>query len=129
MPVYQLFVEQAIALEPRHVVMITPSRWFTGGLGWTSSARRCSPIGASSKMVDNPKLFDCFPGVEIKGGVSYFLWDREHDGDCEFSPAIDGESSGPPSTRDLRDGDGVSRPRQRAAADPRQGADAQASGA
>ncbi len=58
-------------------------------------------------IVDNPKLFDCFPGVEIKGGVNYFLWDRDHDGDCEFSTRIDGVIIST-MTRDLREGDGVS---------------------
>jgi site-specific DNA-methyltransferase (adenine-specific) len=58
------------------------------------------------KIVDNPKLFDCFPGVEIKGGVNYFLWDRDYDGDCEFSTRIDGQIMST-VTRDLRKGDGV----------------------
>ena len=57
-------------------------------------------------IVDNPKLFDCFPGVEIKGGVNYFLWDRDHDGDCEFSTRIDGKIVST-DMRDLRDGRGV----------------------
>ncbi|WP_228479839.1 Eco57I restriction-modification methylase domain-containing protein [Microbacterium abyssi] len=59
-----------------------------------------------AKLVDNPKLFDVFPGVEIKGGVSYFLWDREHNGDCEFSTRIDGRVVST-ATRDLREGHGV----------------------
>lgn len=106
MPIYQKFVEQAIDLDPRYLVMITPSRWFAGGLGLNEFRARMIADRRLAKLVDNPKLFDCFPGVEIKGGVSYFLWDRDHDGDCEFSTRIDGKIVST-MTRDLRAGDGV----------------------
>ncbi|WP_196189340.1 Eco57I restriction-modification methylase domain-containing protein [Conexibacter sp. W3-3-2] len=106
MPIYQKFVEQAIRLNPRHLVMITPSRWFAGGLGLDHFRATMVADRHIAKMVDNPKLFDCFPGVEIKGGVSYFLWSRDHDGDCEFSTRIDGEITST-LVRDLRDGEGV----------------------
>lgn len=91
MPIYQKFVVQAIALDPRYVLMITPSRWFAGGLGLDDYRARMIADRRIAKLVDNPKLFDCFPGVEIKGGVSYFLWDREHDDDCEFSTRVNGK--------------------------------------
>ena len=93
-------------MNPRYLVMITPSRWFTGGLALDQFRTDMLADRHLAKMVDNPKLFDCFPGVEIKGGVSYFLWDREHDGDCEFSTRIDGEIVST-LTRDLRHGKGV----------------------
>ncbi|GAA4762970.1 Eco57I restriction-modification methylase domain-containing protein [Citricoccus nitrophenolicus] len=106
MPIYQKFVDQAIGLDPRYVLMITPSRWFAGGLGLDDFRTRMIADRHLAKLVDNPKLFDCFPGVEIKGGVSYFLWDRDHNGDCEFSTRINGRIMST-MTRDLRDGDGV----------------------
>ncbi len=106
MPVYQHFVERAIELSPRYLALITPSRWFTGGLGLDDFRVRMLKDRHMRAIVDNPKLFDCFPGVEIKGGVNYFLWDRDHDGDCEFSTRIDGKIVST-DMRDLRDGQGV----------------------
>lgn len=104
--VYHRFVTAAIELEPQFVLMITPSRWFTGGKGLDQFRERMIADRRLRTIVDNPKLFDCFPGVEIKGGVSYFLWDRNHDGDCEFSTRIDGQIVST-DIRDIRGGDGV----------------------
>lgn len=105
-PVYHRFVEKAISMNPRHLVMITPSRWFTGGFQLDAFRDRMLADRHLAVLVDNPKLFDCFPGVEIKGGVSYFRWDRDHDGDCEFSTRVDGIIKST-QIRDLRRGDGV----------------------
>lgn len=105
-PIYQHFVRQAISHSPRHLVMITPSRWFAGGKWLDEFRAEMIADRHIAKIVDNPKLFDCFPGVEIKGGVSYFLWSRDHNGDCEFSTRINGEVVST-AVRDLRDGDGV----------------------
>lgn len=105
-PVYHHFIDSAVALDPKYVLMIVPSRWFTGGKGLGEFRDRMIADRRMRAIVDNPKLFDCFPGVEIKGGVNYFLWDRDHQGDCEFSIRIDGQIV-ETLPRDLRDGDGV----------------------
>lgn len=106
LPLYQLFIDRAIALNPKYIAMITPSRWFTGGKGLGDFRSRMLEDRRIRSIVDNPKLFDCFPGVEIKGGVNYFLWDRDYAGDCAFSTRIDGEIVST-VTRDIRDGNGV----------------------
>lgn len=105
-PIYHHFIERALELQPKYVAMIVPSRWFMGGKGLDEFRARMIKDRRIRKIVDNPKLFDCFPGVEIKGGVNYFLWDRDYDGDCEFSTRIDGQITST-VTRDLRKGDGV----------------------
>jgi site-specific DNA-methyltransferase (adenine-specific) len=104
--IYHLFVQKAIALNPRYVVMITPSRWFAGGKGVAGFRDEMIADRHLRTLVDNPKLFDVFPSVEVKGGVSYFLWDREYNGDCEFVTRIDGTIVST-STRDLSRGAGV----------------------
>lgn len=104
--IYHHFVDRAIALNPRYLAMITPSRWFSGGKGLDDFRAKMISDRRLRTMVDNPKLFDCFPGVKIRGGVNYFLWDRDHDGDCDFSTRIDGVVVST-VTRDLRLGKGV----------------------
>jgi site-specific DNA-methyltransferase (adenine-specific) len=100
-PIYQKFVETAINLKPRFVVMITPSRWFTGGKGLDEFRTRMLQERRLRNLVDYPKLYDGFPGVKIRGGVSYFLWDRDYDGPCAVQTMWDGEPLGKPVKRYL----------------------------
>lgn len=104
--IFHLFIQKALDLDPRYVLMISPSRWFTGGKGLDEFRERMINDRRIRRLVDNPKIYDCFPGVKIRGGVSYFLWDRDHVGDCEFSTRVDGKIRYT-MMRDLREGDGV----------------------
>jgi len=54
-----------------------------------------------SRLVDYPKLYDGFPGVKIRGGVSYFLWERNYNGPCSVQTMWDGEPLGQPVKRRL----------------------------
>lgn len=105
-PIYHKFVEQALALEPRFLSMVTPSRWFTGGKGLDGYRERMIADRHIRAIVDFPNSKETFPGVEIKGGVSYFLWDRDWDGDCQFTTVSSGTVLSQ-AVRDLRDGKGV----------------------
>jgi site-specific DNA-methyltransferase (adenine-specific) len=52
-------------------------------------------------IVDFPKLYEGFPGVKIRGGISYFIWDRAHSGPCQVQTIWDGQPTGPIVSRYL----------------------------
>lgn len=94
-PIYQKFVEQAKALDPRFLVMVTPSRWMSGGLGLAEFRATMLADSHIRVLVDYPVSAEVFPGVEVKGGISYFLRDRDHPGKCSFTRVRDGVASEP----------------------------------
>ncbi len=83
LPIYQKFVQQAKKLSPRFMTMVIPARWFMGGRGLDSFRDEMLHDDRIRVLHDYPDATDCFPGVEIKGGVCYFLWNREERGLCK----------------------------------------------
>jgi site-specific DNA-methyltransferase (adenine-specific) len=81
-PVYNLFVDISKKTMPDYISMIMPSRWMTGGRGLDSFRDRMLHDERICVLHDFYQANDCFPNVEIKGGICYFLWDKTHHGNC-----------------------------------------------
>jgi len=82
-PIYQKFVQQAKKLRPRFLTMIIPSRWFAGGNGLNDFRAEMLNDEHIRKIVDFEDASEVFPGVDIAGGICYFLWERDSTGTCE----------------------------------------------
>ena len=82
-PLYHLFIDKAKKLNPRFLTMIIPARWYAGGRGLDVFRNEMLNDNRIKNIVDFPNATDCFPGVDISGGVCYFLWDRDNPGDCQ----------------------------------------------
>ena len=85
-PLYNMFVTQAKKLNPRYITMIIPARWYAGGIGLNEFRQTMINDQHIVKLVDYANSKDCFPGVDIAGGVCYFLWDRDSKSkECEIT--------------------------------------------
>jgi site-specific DNA-methyltransferase (adenine-specific) len=83
-PIYNKFVEQAKKLQPRYMTMIIPSRWFGGGKGLDKFREEMLNDERIRKIVDYEDSNEVFPGVDVAGGICYFLWNRDSKGLCEI---------------------------------------------
>lgn len=83
MPVYNKFVDIGRKLSPSYLSMIMPSKWYSGGKGLDQFRESILEDSRMRKLVDFEDSRDCFQGVDIAGGICYFLWDRDYLGKCQ----------------------------------------------
>ncbi|MFH1825652.1 MAG: Eco57I restriction-modification methylase domain-containing protein [Candidatus Firestonebacteria bacterium] len=84
-PIYHNFIQQAKKLKPRYLTMIIPARWYAGGKGLDEFRSEMLNDKRIRKLIDFENSNDVFPGVDVAGGICYFLWDRDNKGLCEVT--------------------------------------------
>lgn len=89
-PLYHEFVSQAKKLNPNKLVMIIPSRWFGGGKGLNEFRAEMLADRRMREIVDFPDASEVFPGVDIAGGICYFLWEKDYSGPCKVTNSHQG---------------------------------------
>ena len=92
-PLYQKFIQQAKKLRPRYLSMIIPSRWFTGGRGLDAFRAEMLNDNRIKYIKDYIDSKDVFPGVDVSGGVNYFLWSSDYEGPCEYVNVVNGKET------------------------------------
>jgi site-specific DNA-methyltransferase (adenine-specific) len=79
-PLYHHFVTQAKHLDPKYLVMIIPARWYSGGRGLNEFRAEMLNDRYLAEIHDFPETDLVFPGVNIRGGICYFLRSQNHSG-------------------------------------------------
>lgn len=102
-PIYNRFIEQMQKLNTRYMSMIIPARWFSGGVGLDDFRKKMLLNTHIKQIVDYIDSKDCFPGVDVNGGVCYFLIDNLYDGDCNYTNICNNKQSN--ATRALNEFD------------------------
>ena len=92
-PIYQLFVESAKRIAPSAISLIMPSKWFAGGKG-LDDFRESFRIDKRIKCIfDYVNAKELFPTASIGGGICYFLWRKDYNGECTFTNIMSGHTS------------------------------------
>ena len=76
-PLYHKFVLQAQKLSPRYLIMIIKANWYSSGRGLDEFRDAMLSDKRIDTLVDFEDSRDCFPGVDIAGGICYFMWKRD----------------------------------------------------
>ena len=91
-PIYHKFVQLGIRLSPKYVSLITPARWYSSNILMGNFPHEFMSDRRIQYLHDYTNANEIFPTVEIKSGVSYFLWNRDYNDKCNVVSTINGKT-------------------------------------
>ena len=91
-PVYNTFVKLAKDISPNVISMIMPAKWYTDGKGLEAFRSEMLKDKRIFKLVDFTDSRECFENVDIAGGICYFLWNKDYNGQCKFVSKHQGQT-------------------------------------
>lgn len=87
-PFYNEFIERFID-NCKYLLFIVPSRWFSGGKGLDKFRNMMLARKDIQNIIHNPNSKDIFgSGVDIEGGINYFLKNKTYNGLCNFNNSM-----------------------------------------
>lgn len=87
-PIYHKFVELAKTLNPNHISLIMPSRWYTGGKGLDNFRAEMLSDVTIRDLYDFPNPDEVFPNTNIRGGVCVVHWDSDWNNQKDLTRVI-----------------------------------------
>ncbi len=90
-PIYHKFIQIGTMIQPKYLSMITPARWYFNNILLGDFSQRFVNDKRIKCLFDYQDATDIFPSVEIKSGVSYFLWDKDYNGVCHIVERAPGD--------------------------------------
>ena len=97
--IYPDFVDSAKESDPHYISMIMPAKWYNGGRGLEEFRATMLHDKQLRMLHDYVDTHDCFPSVDVAGGICHFLRDKKYDGLCDFVSCKAEEKKA--TTRDL----------------------------
>lgn len=87
-PIYNLFVDIARSLEPNFISLIMPTRWYSGGKGLDEFRESMINDKNLSLLHDFLNPDEVFPNTNIRGGICYFLWDKNYSNEIKLTEVV-----------------------------------------
>ncbi len=88
LPIYNQFVDVAKKHNPEYISLIIPTRWYAGGRGLDNFRDEMLNDIHISELHDflNPELI--FQDLNIRGGICYFLWQKDYNNNKDLTKVL-----------------------------------------